>query len=94
MLIFLLSQSAFQKCIRITSNKKIAQIYNSDYTASLRKFTIQTPHALSLLKGFVSNFDSIDKDLVNIISKPYLLTTRLSCSDIPFSYGIKSFGVY
>ena len=58
------------------------------------KFTIQTPHALSLLKGFVSNFDSIDKDLVNIISKPYLLTTRLSCSDFPFSYGIKSFGVY
>ena len=45
------------------------------------------------LKGFVGNFDFSDKDLANITSKPYLLATRLSCSGIPFSYGIKGFGV-
>ena len=52
-----------------------------------------TPHALSLLTGFVRNFDFSDKDLVNITSKPYLLATRLNCSDIPFLNGRKSFGV-
>ena len=31
-----------------------------------------TPHALPLLKWFVSNFDFSDKDLVNVTSKPYL----------------------
>ena len=50
-----------------------------------------TPHALPLLKGFVSNFDFRDKDVLNIISKPYLLATRLSCYDISLLYGIKSF---
>ena len=53
-----------------------------------------TPHGLTPLKGFVSNFDFSDKDLLNITSKPYLLATRLSCSDIPFSYVIKSFDVF
>ena len=43
--------------------------------------------------NFVGNFDFSDGDLVNITSKPYLLATRLSCSAITFSYGIKSFGV-
>ena len=52
----------------------------------------RTPHVLQLLKGFVHNFDFRDKDLVNITFKPYLLATRLSCSAIPFSYGIKRFG--
>ena len=55
-------------------------------------YLVQTPHVLSPLKGFVRNFDFVDKDLINITSKPYLLAMRLSCSDIPFSYGIKSFG--
>ena len=44
-------------------------------------------HSTSLLKGSVRNSDFSDKDLVNIISKPYLLATRLSFWDIPFSYG-------
>ena len=43
-----------------------------------------TPHAPSLLKGFVRNFDFSDKDLVSITSKPYLLAMRLNYSDIPF----------
>ena len=50
-----------------------------------------TPHVLQLLKGFVGNFGFSDKDLVNVTSKPYLLPTRLSCSGISFSYGIKKF---
>ena len=49
---------------------------------------------ISLLKEFVHNFNFGDKDLVNITSQPYLLAARLSCSDIPFSYGIKSCGVF
>ena len=64
------------------------------YFLQQQQVTLYTPpHALPLLKGFVSSFDYIDKDLVNITSKPYLLLTRLSCSDIPFSYGIKKFDV-
>lgn len=53
----------------------------------------RTPHVLQLLKGFVHNFDFRGKDLVNITFKPYLLATRLSCSAIPFSYGIETFHV-
>ena len=54
-----------------------------------------TPHVLSLFKGFVRNFDFSDKDLVNITSKPCLLATHLSCSEIFFffSYSRKGFGV-
>ena len=36
-----------------------------------------TPHALSLLKGFVRNFDFSDEVLVNITSKPYKLYCKL-----------------
>ena len=43
-----------------------------------------TAHALPVLKGFVSNFELSDNDLVTIPSKSYLLATCLSCSDIPF----------
>ena len=52
-----------------------------------------TPYALPLSKEFVSNFDFGDRNLVNITSKLYLLAKHLDCFDIPFSYGIKSFGV-
>ena len=53
-----------------------------------------TAHALSLLKWFARKFDCSDKDLVNITSKPYLLATCLSYSDIPFLCGRKSVGVF
>ena len=46
------------------------------------------------LKGFVSNFDFSDQDIVNIISKPYLLATLLSYFNIPFSYDIKCLGLF
>ena len=55
--------------------------------------SLPTTPLLQLLKGFISNFDVSDKDLVNINIKSYLLPTLLSCFAILFSYGTKSFGV-
>ena len=37
-----------------------------------------TPHVLSLLKGFVCNFDFNDKDLLNITLNPLLLTSKVN----------------
>ena len=45
-----------------------------------------TPYILSLLKGFISNFDYSKIDLVNITPKTYLLATCLSCFKLHLRY--------
>ena len=50
-----------------------------------KQITLYTaPHVLQLSEELLGYFYFSDADIVNIISKPYLLATRLSCSAILF----------